>query len=224
MNIQYSQSRTTTDGSALGNPDLAGAGGLLRHSDGSWFRGFTRNIGITSSFVVELLGVRDGLRLAKPYNIQKLIIELDAKAMLDLLMSDNNTFLCYHPLSALINDCRSLIHSFEEARLLHTYCEGNFCADLLAREGTKTANSYVEYFSPPSFIVNQLMANMWGVSFCVYSKDPEILSLGCFLFLAPLCIDQSNWAHGHQNEAHILLPFNNFVFFVILKITSLDRD
>jgi ribonuclease HI len=129
------------DGSTLGNPGLAGAGGLLRHSDGFWFRGFTRNIGITSSFATELWGVSDGLRLAKQYNIQKLIIELDAKVVLDLLMSDNNTSLCYHPLSALISDCRSLIHSFEEARLLHTYREGNFCADLLVKEGTKTLNS-----------------------------------------------------------------------------------
>ena len=69
--------------------------------------------------------------------------------MLDLLMADSNTSLCYHPLSALIIDCRSLIHSFEEALLCHTYYEGNFCADILAKEGTKTLNSYVEYTSLP---------------------------------------------------------------------------
>uniref|UniRef100_A0A2N9FCR0 RNase H type-1 domain-containing protein n=1 Tax=Fagus sylvatica TaxID=28930 RepID=A0A2N9FCR0_FAGSY len=157
--------KLNTDGLVLGNLGLAGARGLLRHSNGSWFRGFTRNIGTTSSVAAKLWGVRDGLLLAKKYNIQKLIIELDAKAVLDLLMSDNNTSLCYHPLSALIIDCRSLIHSFEEARLCHIYREGNFCTDNLAKGGTKTLNSYVEYFSPPSFVVNQLLADTWGVSF-----------------------------------------------------------
>ena len=80
-------------------------------------------------------------------------------------MSDNCSSLCCHPFSALINDCRSLIHSFEEARLLHTYCEANFCADFLAKEGWKALNSYVELFSRPSIIVSQLMADIWGVSF-----------------------------------------------------------
>ena len=42
------------NGSALGNQGLAGAGGLIRRSDGSWVSGFIRNIGITSSFAAEL--------------------------------------------------------------------------------------------------------------------------------------------------------------------------
>jgi hypothetical protein len=73
--------------------------------------------------------------------------------------------LCSHPFSVVIIDCRSLIHSFEEAWLLHTHYEGNFCADLLAKEGSKALISYAELFSRPSIIVSQLMADIWGVSF-----------------------------------------------------------
>ena len=154
--------KLNTNESTLGNPGLAGAGGLIRKSDGSWCSGFIRNIGIASSFAAELWGVRDGLILAKQHNIHKIMIELDAKAVIDLLLSDNYTSICCHPLSALIIDCMSLIHSFEEARILHTHHEENFCADLLAKEGSKTLNSYVKLFSPPSIIVSQLMADIWG--------------------------------------------------------------
>ena len=41
----------------------------------------------------------------------------------------------------------------------------SYCADLLAKEGSKALNSYVELFSPPSIIVSQLMEDIWGVSF-----------------------------------------------------------
>ena len=125
------------NGSALGNQGLAGAGGLIRRSDGSWVSGFIRNIGITSSFAAELWGVRDGLSLEKQHNIHKIIIELDAKAVIDLLLLDNYSSICCHPLSTLIIDCRSLIHSFEEARLLHTYREGNFCVDIWQKRGAR---------------------------------------------------------------------------------------
>ena len=156
--------KLNTDGTSLGNPGLASAGGLLRNSDGSWISGFIRNIGIASSFAAELWGVRDGLLLAQKHNIQNIIIELDAKAVIDLLSLDNHIDICSHPLSALITDCRSLIHSFEEAGLLHTHREGNFCADILAKEGSRTTSTYIELFSPP-IIVSQLMADIWGVSF-----------------------------------------------------------
>jgi ATP/ADP translocase len=90
---------------------------------------------------------------------------LDVKAVIDLLSLDNHIDICSHPFSALIIVCRSLIHPFKEAQLLHTHHEGNFCADLLAKEGSRATSAYVELFSPPSIIVSQLMADIWGVSF-----------------------------------------------------------
>ena len=42
------------DGSSIGNPGLAGGGGLIRDKEGAWVVGFARNIGISSSFIAEL--------------------------------------------------------------------------------------------------------------------------------------------------------------------------
>ncbi len=49
----------------LGNPGKAIAGDVLRDSDGRWIKGFSRNIGITTTFVAELWGLRDVLGLRK---------------------------------------------------------------------------------------------------------------------------------------------------------------
>ena len=49
--------KLNTDGASMGNPGLAGGGGLLRDEDGSWIGGFARKIGISSSFTTELWAI-----------------------------------------------------------------------------------------------------------------------------------------------------------------------
>ena len=46
--------KLNSDGSALGNPGRASSGGLIRDFRGRWLKGFTRNIGISSSVEAEL--------------------------------------------------------------------------------------------------------------------------------------------------------------------------
>ncbi len=70
-----------------------------------------------------------------------------------------------HPYSALINNCKSLIQSFEEATLQHAHCESNFCADLLAKEGIKLLVPFSIFVSPLHFVVSQLLADIWEVSY-----------------------------------------------------------
>ena len=50
--------KLNTNGSSLGNPGLAGAGGLLRNSSGAWISSFSLHMGITSNNIAELGAVR----------------------------------------------------------------------------------------------------------------------------------------------------------------------
>ena len=61
--------KLNTDGSSLGNPGQAGGGGLIRDEDGNWIVGIARKIGSTTSFLVELWALRDGLNLCLSYNL-----------------------------------------------------------------------------------------------------------------------------------------------------------
>ena len=71
--------KLNTDGSSLGNPGLAGAGGLIRDGNRSWVVGFARKIGVASSLLAELWALRDELLLCLQFHVQAVIIEMDAK-------------------------------------------------------------------------------------------------------------------------------------------------
>ena len=85
--------KLNTDGSAEGNPGMAGAGGLISDYRGNWIGGSFRNIGFTHSLAAELWGLHDGLTLAKNLNIKKLHVELDAKVVTDFITLQNDSSL-----------------------------------------------------------------------------------------------------------------------------------
>ena len=81
------------DGSAAGSLGMAKGGGLIRDGNGDWVIGFARKIGTTTSFMVELWALRDGLLLCLQIQAQVVLVELDAKAVVDAfnLQSYSNT-------------------------------------------------------------------------------------------------------------------------------------
>ena len=85
--------KLNTDGSANGNPGLAGCGGVIRNYAGQWVIGFSKCIDITSSFAAELWGLREGLILCCNLNITSLEMEFDAKVIVDILNKPASAFL-----------------------------------------------------------------------------------------------------------------------------------
>ena len=55
--------KLNTDGSSLGNPRLAGGGGVLRDEHGNRMTGFSRKIGITTSYLAKRWAVRNGFNI-----------------------------------------------------------------------------------------------------------------------------------------------------------------
>ena len=53
--------KLNSDGSSMGNPGLAGGGGLIRNEKGEWIKGYARAIGVTTSVAAELWAIRDGI-------------------------------------------------------------------------------------------------------------------------------------------------------------------
>ena len=58
-----------------------------------------------------------------------------------------------------------MIQNFEEVVLQHTYREGNSTADLLAKAGMDILPSFSLFDSPPSFVLSQYMADIWGIQY-----------------------------------------------------------
>lgn len=101
------------DGSALENPRRASRGGLFRDSNERWIKGFTQNIGLSTSVDAKLWTLRDGLTLCIALNILALEIRIDAKIVLDWISSESNCNLNHF---SLIMDCKTLINQFANWR------------------------------------------------------------------------------------------------------------
>ncbi|KAG7591715.1 Zinc finger CCHC-type [Arabidopsis thaliana x Arabidopsis arenosa] len=121
--------KLNTDGTSRGNPGLAAAGGVLRQGDGSWYGGFSLNVGICSAPLAELWGVYYGLYIAWERKITRLELEVDSGLVVGFLtagISDS------HPLSFLVRLCYGFLSRDWIVRISHVYREANRLADGLA--------------------------------------------------------------------------------------------
>jgi len=138
--------KLNTDYSVCGNPSVVGCGGVIRNDRGLWIGGFSRCIEVTNSFIAELWGLREGLMLCCNLNIVSVIVELDARSIVDAISNDqyvNNV------ISPILDNCRWLISRFHRILFKHCYREANRCADSLARMSISQEAEFVSYESPP---------------------------------------------------------------------------
>ena len=98
------------------------------------------------SFIAELWGLRDGLMLCKNMNLNAVNVQLDAMAVVQLLISPTITNLSVLP---LIDDCRQLISQIAQVRIVHCFREANSCADCLARIGFVKERPFIFYQDSP---------------------------------------------------------------------------
>ena len=71
---------------SLGNLDTVGRGGIIWNSCGVWASGYARAIGNTTSVVVKLWELQDEINLCIELNLANVLIELDAKLVVEMLM------------------------------------------------------------------------------------------------------------------------------------------
>ena len=107
-----------------------------------------------TNVIAEFWALRDGLTMAAQLVITLLEIEMDAKIVVDLVLSNSNSNKEYSP---LLNDCRSLLYEFQQVKMQHAYCEVNKVADGLARKGCLQQADFVVFATPPSPNFNSLV-------------------------------------------------------------------
>ena len=149
-NIRWGRPRSgwrklNTDGSSLGNPGLASGGGVIRDEPSNWVIGFSRRIGVSSSFEVELWALRDGLTICVNKNFQVVEVELGAKALIDVLQNPTQT---YPIISPLLDDCMQLAIQIPQIRFSHCYREANRCTNL-SQERVWNKMKFSALLSPP---------------------------------------------------------------------------
>nr|POE88614.1 putative ribonuclease h protein [Quercus suber] len=94
--------KLNSDGSSMGNPGLAGGGGLIQNEDGEWEKGYARAIAV--------------------------VFELDAKLVVDLSKKDLEKA---NGINVLVADYIEGLKQIPLVRIQHCYREANKCADAL---------------------------------------------------------------------------------------------
>ena len=153
--------KLNTDGSALGNPGIAGGGGVIRDWAGNWVAGFSRKIGVATSLVAELWAIRDGLMLCIDRRLTMVEVESDAKVVVDMLGDSHYSNIAIAP---LLEDCRFLLSQIPQVRIKHCYREANRCADKLARKGANQFLNCVLYENLPVDLCEFVVADHNGIS------------------------------------------------------------
>ena len=84
--------KLNADGSALGNPGLARAGGLLRNSSGDWLSSFSLHLDISLNNMAELAAVCQGLILAWDMGFRFIHLELDSMTVVTWLNTTSESY------------------------------------------------------------------------------------------------------------------------------------
>ena len=129
----------------LGNPGKAGGGGLIRNHHGEWVCGYSRAIGHTTNLAAKLWALRDGINLCVELNLPNVLIELDAKLVVELLHKDEDSF---NSNDIIMADCKAGLQKIQRNRVPHCYREANKCVDALSRRGALLSHDFVIFHSP----------------------------------------------------------------------------
>ena len=123
--------------------------------------GFTRKLGNVNNFTAEIGALWDGLMLSHQMKLPAIIIELDAKALVDAL---KNPRYSNSVISPLFDDCKYLISQIPQVHINHVFREANKCVDRLANSSQSQVSEFIIHSIPPVELVTLVEADIHGVS------------------------------------------------------------
>ena len=100
--------------------------------------------------------------LSHQMKLPAIIIELDAKALVDAL---KNPRYSNSVISPLFDDCKYLISQISQVRINHVFREANKCADRLANSSHSQVSKFIIHSVPPMELVSLVEADIHGVSY-----------------------------------------------------------
>lgn len=150
------------DVSALQNPSMAGFGGVVCNFEGRFILGFYGPIGHSQVLYIEILALLHGLEFCWNAGIRKLAYFSDSLHTISLLQQDT---LVHHHFSNELEMIKRLMRIAWDCSLQHILCEGNSCADFLAKKGLSSQERLVILEDPLSGMQQLLLADALGVRF-----------------------------------------------------------
>ena len=98
--------------------------------------------------------------LAKDKNWENLIVETDYKVAMGLIGKNEEL---EHPMSHIIEECKKIME-FLGASIQHTWREGNFCANAMAKLGGMHSDHLKIFCQPPIKVKHFLFEDLTRVT------------------------------------------------------------
>ncbi|KAJ8746843.1 hypothetical protein K2173_003849 [Erythroxylum novogranatense] len=146
--------------SCMGNPGLAGCGGVVRDFTGNWVCGFATHLGICTSMVAELNGLLEGLNCAWDSGCRRLIVEMDSLSCVQLIRGS----LVNLRLAGLLSKIRAMLQREWVVQVTHVYREANRLADLLANIAVLSSTRRRTWWFPPAAVLSILIQDRQEVA------------------------------------------------------------
>ena len=138
--------KLNSNGSSMGNLGSAKGGGHISDANESWVSGYARAIGYTSCVAIELWALKDGINLCISLKHHAVVIELDAKLVVDLL---SKTTRSSNTIDIIAADYKEGLKKTPMTTMQHCYREANKCAEALARREALLPQDFVIFQEPP---------------------------------------------------------------------------
>ncbi|KAH0730097.1 hypothetical protein KY289_001285 [Solanum tuberosum] len=116
------------DGAFRQGDNTASIGGVIRNHKGDWITGFFYKSMAQNHTTAEIEAFHTGLMLADSLKLGNLEIETDLSEILQLMDHAKP------PYDVIISVCRSLLKKLQNPVVRHSYRQGNYVADILAKQ------------------------------------------------------------------------------------------
>lgn len=131
--------KVNVDDAVTSTSSLAGCGGVIRDSCGTWIVGFSQNLGICSVHEAEEWAVLKGLQFVWDMGFKNVILESDSKLIIDRLHEDETSF---QQGSMVLQHIKSML-TFQWNLHCHWIArEKNKVADKLVKDGLQVPRLY----------------------------------------------------------------------------------
>ena len=111
---------------------------------------------------MELWALRDGIHLCISLKLPAVIIELDAKLIVDLLSKANDPSSSN---DSILADCKEGLKLIPKVKIQHSYREANKCADTLSLRGALLNDDFVLFLNPSFEVLLLVNLDNSGVTY-----------------------------------------------------------
>lgn len=122
--------KCNTDGASRGNPGMSTCAFCIRDDKGDLVYAKAKGLGVTSNTQAEMEAIKEALQYLPDKEFKEVVIETNSLVLMQMI---NNIWKVPWELIEQIEDIRERTHAIQ-AKIQHTFREGNTVADALANE------------------------------------------------------------------------------------------